>query len=156
MREDLRERRQQTYHMLYRLGVSYGNTVSRIAEEYDVAESTVKSDIANMSNWVRELDVSLHDGLLRVRKVRDQHQELEQLALEARQNGDLAEARRAREAIVKALETENRMAQRLGLTNEEPQRHEVEIGETLSEEDQEMLNDICGIEGDTVDLEEAR
>lgn len=153
MMDDLRSRRRETYELLYRHGVPYGETVSRIADQYGVAESTVKSDISNLSDWVGELDVSLHDGLLRVRKIRDQHQELEQVALEARRDEDFGAVIRARKAIVQAIETEDRMARRLGITDEAPVR--VEVTDNLDPKDEELLEEFCGLEGGAaVDLED--
>ena len=154
MRPDLRERRRETYRLLYRLGVPYSQAVTRLADQYDVTESAIENDIAKMSGWITKIDVPLADGLLRVRQVREQVQELEQVALQAKQDGDLTEARRAREAIVDAVETENRMAQRLGLTNEEPVQIEVAGG--LDPDDEELLDEFCGIDGDAVELGEMR
>lgn len=157
MRPDLRERRRETYRLLYRLGVNYGDAVSRLAEEYDVSESAIRKDIERMSGWITELDVPLTDGLLRVRQVHEQAQELETLALQAKQDGDLTEARRAREAIVKAIETENRMAQRLGFTNEEPVQ--VELASGLDPEDEDLLDEFTRsgeLDGDDVALDEWR
>ena len=152
MRPDLRERRRETYRLLYRLGVPYSDAVTRLAEQYDVTESAIENDIAKMSGWITDLDVPLADGLLRVRQVREQVQELEQLALQAQQNEDLTEARRAREAIVKAVKTEDKMARRLGLTEEAPVKVETISG--LDPADEELLDEWCGIDGDTVGLDE--
>lgn len=152
MRPDLRERRRETYRLLYRLGVPYSDAVSRLSKQYDVTESAIENDIAKMSGWITDLDVPFADGLLRVRQVREQAQELEQLALKAQEDGDLTEARRAREAIVSAIETEDRMARRLGLTDEAPLQ--VEIGGSLDPEDEELLDEWCNLEGDPVDLDE--
>jgi hypothetical protein len=152
MRPDLRERRRETYRLLYRLGVPYSDAVSRLAEQYDVTESAIENDIAKMSGWITDVDVSLQDGLLRVRQVREQAQELEQLALQAQQNEDLTEARRCREAIVKAVETENQMAQRLGLTEKAPAQ--VEVIDGLGPADEAIVEEWCRIEGEEVDLDE--
>ena len=46
----------------------------------------------------------------------------EQIALQAQQHEDLTEARRVREVIVNAVETEEQMARRLGLIEEAPGR----------------------------------
>jgi CheY-like chemotaxis protein len=154
VRDDLRERRRETYRMLYRLGIPYGEAVSRLAEQYDVSESAIENDVAKMSGWITDLDVPLTDGLLRLRQVREQARELEQLALQARQDEDLAEARRCREAIVKTVARENRMAQRLGVTTEAA--HTVEVVDGLDPEDEELLEEWCGLTGDTVDLEDVR
>ena len=152
MREDLRERREQTFHLIYRMGVSPSKAVARIADQHDCSESAVWTDLGRMGDWITsdELNVSFQDGILRVAKVRAQHQELEQLAVQAQQDGDPAEARRCREAIVSAVETEDQMARRLGLTDEAP--HQVEVD--LDPEDEELLDEWCGLGGDAVNLDE--
>lgn len=153
MREDLRNRREQTFNLIYRMGVSPSKAVARLADRYDCTESAVWTDLGRMGDWITsdELNVSFQDGVLRLAKVRGQHQDLEQLALEARENGDLSEARRCREAIVDAIETENDLAQSLGLTSEEPTQIEVE---GLDPADEELLDEFCfSEETDAVDLE---
>jgi hypothetical protein len=152
VRPDLRERRRETFRLMYRLGLPQRDVVARLADQYDVSEAAVQKDIQRMSGWITDLDVPLQDGVLRVRQIREQAQELEQAALEAKQDGDLAEARRCREAIVKAVETEDQMARRLGLTGEAP--HQVEVIGGLDEADEELLDEWCGLEGDAVDLDE--
>jgi hypothetical protein len=152
VRPDLRERRQETYRLIYRLGLPQRDAVSRLADQYDVTEAAVRKDIQRMSGWITDLDIPLADGLLRVRQIREQAQELEQLALQAKQDGDLAEARRCREAIVSAVETEDKMARRLGLTEEAPQK--VEVVDGLNPEDEELLDEWCGLAGDGVELED--
>jgi len=155
MREDLRERREQTFELIYRMGVSPSKAVARLADQYDCSESAVWTDLGRMGDWITsdKLNVSFQDGILRVAKVRAQHQELEQLAVQAQQDGDPAEARRCREAIVSAVETEDQMARRLGLTNEASKQ--IEVG-TLEPEDEELLEEWCRIEGKGVDLEDVR
>lgn len=158
MREDLRERREDAFHLIYRMGVSPSKAVARLAEQYGCSESAVWTDLGRMGEWITsdELNVSFQDGVLRLAKVRAQHQELEQLALQARESGDLAEARRCREAIVSAIETENDLAQSLGLTNEMPTQVEVS---GLDPKDEKLLDEWCrpaddaGLKGEPVDLD---
>jgi hypothetical protein len=76
----------------------------------------------------------------------------EQIALQAQQHEDLTEARRVREVIVNAVETEEQMARRLGLIEEAPVQ--VEVAGSLDAEDEELLDTWCGIEGEGVDLED--
>lgn len=152
MRPDLRERRRETFRLMYRLGLPQRDVVARLADQYDVSEAAVRKDIQRMSGWITEIDVPLQDGVLRVRQIREQVQELEQAALEAKQDGDLAEARRCRDAIVKAIKTEDQMARRLGLTDEAP--NQVEEIDGLDPEDEALLDEWCGLESDAVDLDE--
>lgn len=128
--------------------------MSRLSDEYDVSEAAIRKDIQRLPRWISDVSVGLQDGLLRVRQVRDQVQELEQLALEAHQEGDLSEARRCREAIVKSVRVENKLAQRLGITNEEP--IQIELAGDLDPKDERLLDEFTGIDGEGVDLEEMR
>ena len=42
MRDELRERRERTWELLVVMGVSYSQTVTRIADNFDCAAGTVK------------------------------------------------------------------------------------------------------------------
>lgn len=154
MRDDLRERRERTWELLVALGVSYGDAVARIAQEFDCAEGTIKSDISRMDRWIGKLDVSYYTGVSRLRELRRQRQKLEQLALEAAQNEDLAEQRKLRKTIADIVVKDVRISQKLGLTNEEPTQ--IELAGELSPEDEELLDAFTGAEEDLVDLEEMR
>jgi len=153
MRDELRERRERTWELLVVMGVSYSQTVSRIADNFDCAEGTVKSDISRMEDWVGDLDVSYYSGVSRLRELRQARQRLRQYEMQAQQDEDHSEAARINHKIKQNLETDLRISQRLGLTNEEP--HEIDVG-GLDPEDEELLDEFCGIEGETVDLEANR
>lgn len=154
----LNERRQETYNLLYRYGVDYTEGVQRLSDSYGVSKSAIRKDISRMGSWITEINVDLGDGLLRVSKVRDQHQDLEQVALEARRDGDLETVIRAQRAILKALEVEDRMAARLGLTPDDAEiaEEQTEIVGSLDPEDEEFLDEWCRIEGEGVDLEDVQ
>lgn len=154
MRDDLRERRERTWELLVVMGVSYSQTVSRVADQFDCAEGTVKSDISRMEDWIHELDVSYYSGVSRLRELRQARQRLRQYEMQAQQDEDHKEAARINHKIKSNLETDIRMSQRLGLTNEEPT--EIDVG-GLDPEDEELLNEFCGIESEeAIDLEDAR
>lgn len=137
MKAELRERREETYRMLYRHGVDHAEVVSRLSDRYGVSESAIRKDINRMSSWIRDIKPDLGEGVLRLAKIRDQHQELELLAIRARQEGDIDAERRAREAVVRTLEAQARMAERLELTGddeEEAWAEPIETGLSLTQE----------------------
>ena len=153
MKEELRERRERTWELLVVMGVSYSQTVSRIAEQYDCAESTVKTDISRMESWVGDLDVSYYSGVSRLRELRHARQRLRQYEMQAQQDEDQDLASRINDKIAKNLKADLRISQKLGLTNETPT--EVEVG-GLDPEDEELLDEWCGVEGESVELEDMR
>ncbi|UTF56010.1 hypothetical protein [Natronosalvus rutilus] len=152
MRDELRARREETWRLLVEMGIGYSDAVARIAENFDCNESTVKTDISRMETWIGELDVAYYSGVSRLRELRQQRQRLNQMALEARQQEDLTTEKSVRQEIRQNLESDMRMSQRLGLTNEEPQQFELAQG--LEPEDEELLDEFCGVEGEAVSLEE--
>jgi len=156
MREELRERRERTWELLVVMGVSYSNTVTRIAEQFDCAESTVKTDISRMESWVGDLDVSYYSGVSRLRELRQARQRLRQYEMQAQQDEDPDLASRINDKIAKNLKADLRISQKLGLTNETPTQVEVS---GLDPEDEELLDEWCGLEADDAavqDLEEMR
>lgn len=156
MRENLRKRRERTWELLVVMGVAYGQTVSRIADQFDCAESTVKTDISRMESWVGELDVSYYSGVSRLRELRQARQRLRQYEMQAQQDEDVNLASRINKKIADNLRTDLRISQKLGLTNEEATQ--VEVG-GLDPEDEELLDEFCGVGADDEtlqDLEEMR
>ena len=135
------------------MGVSYSQTVSRIADQYDCAKSTVKTDISRMESWVGDLDVSYYSGVSRLRELRQARQRLRQYEMQAQQDEDQDLASRINDKIAKNLKADLRISQKLGLTNETPTQ--VEVG-GLDPEDEELLDEWCGIEGESVELEDMR
>lgn len=152
MRDELRERRERTWELLVVMGVSYTDTVQRISQEFDVAEGTIKSDISRMENWVGELDVSYYSGVSRLREMRQARQRLRQYEMQAQSDEDYQLAAKINEKYWKNVRADLRVSQRLGLTNEEP--HEIEVADGLDPEDEDLLDEFCGVEGEAVDLEE--
>ena len=137
MNDELRERRRETYRMLYRHGVDHAEVVARLSEQYGVTRDAIRKDIKQMSDWLPKIQVGLEEGVLRLSKIRDQHQDLELVALQARQDGDLTAEIQARKAIVQTLEAEAEMAERLGLTGddeEETWAEPIETGLSLTQE----------------------
>lgn len=127
MDDELRQRRQETWDLLVVKGIDYGKVVSRIASKYDISESGVESDISRMDNWLPELDPhNLESGLSRIRELRQNRQRLQQMALEAQNEGNLDKELRIRRQIEESVETDVELAQSLGLTEKEAE--EVEVG----------------------------
>lgn len=154
MRDDLRQRRERTWELLVVMGIEYSQAVARIASEFDCSEGTVKSDISRMESWLPDLDVNYYSGVSRLRELRQQRQRLNQMAMQAQQDEDRDQELKVRKEIRQNITKDIRMSQRLGLANEEPT--EIEVAGGLDPEDEELLEEFCGIEGDTIDLEDAR
>lgn len=154
MRDDLRQRRERTWELLVVMGIEYSQAVTRIASEFDCSEGTVKSDISRMESWLSELDVNYYSGVSRLRELRQQRQRLNQMAMQAQQDEAREEELKVRKEIRRNIEKDIKMSQRLGLTNEEPT--EIELADGLDPEDEELLEEFCGVEGEPVDLEEVR
>lgn len=130
MKEELRERREETWNLLVVNGMDYSKVVERLSEKYGVAESTISTDINRMDDWLPKLDrVSQKSGHSRLKELRQNRQRLQQMALEARQDGDLEKELQIRRQIDKAIERDVSLAQSLGLTIEEPEKHEHSAGE---------------------------
>lgn len=130
MNSDLLERREKTFDLLIVKGFSYSKVVRKIADEYDVTESGVKSDISRMENWLPKLvedDATRKDGLVRLRELRGNRQRLQQMALEAQRDNDRIDELRIREQIEQSVELDIALTQSLGETEREPDRHELEV-----------------------------
>jgi hypothetical protein len=153
MNQELRERRERTWELLVVMGVQYSQVVQRVAEQYDCAESTVKTDISRMESWVGKLDVSYYSGVSRLRELRQARQRLRQYEMQAQQDEDQDLASRINDKIETNLKTDLRISQKLGLTSETPTQ--VEVG-GLDPEDEAVLEEWCRIEGEEVDLEDMR
>ena len=153
MNEELRRRRERTWELLVVMGVQYSDAVRRIADQFDCAESTVKTDISRMECWVGDLGVSYYSGVSRLRELRHARQRLRQYEMQAQQDEDQDLASRINDKIAKNLKADLRISQKLGLTNEEATQVEVS---GLDPKDEELLDEWCGIEGEGVDLEDMR
>lgn len=153
MKESLRERRERTWELLVVMGVSYSQTVTRIADNFDCAESTVKTDISRMETWVGDLDISYYTGVSRLRELRQARQRLRQYEMQAQQEEDPDLASRINDRLARNIKADIRISQKLGLANEEPTQLDVS---GLDPEDEELLDEWCNVEGEAVDLEEMR
>lgn len=130
MRKDLRKRREETWDLFAIKGLDYGDVVERLAEKYDVAEGTIESDIHRMDNWLPKLDeTSQRSGVSRMRELQKNRQRLQQMALEARRDGDLSQELEIRRQIDRSAERHINLSQSLGLTDEVPDeiKHSGEI-----------------------------
>jgi len=119
MQEDLRKRRDETFEMLVIKGYDYRRVVDTLAERYDVAPGTIKSDINRMDDWLpRLVHYDDDNGSGRLRELHKNRQRLHQLATEARQENDRHLELKIRRQIDSAVETEVELAQSLGQMNE--------------------------------------
>lgn len=149
MRRELRDRREQTWELLVLMGIPYGETVERIAAEYDVRETTVESDINRMEDWLPNLDVNYYSGISRLRELRQARQRQHQLSMEARREDDRELERKVLRDRVQNIETDVHLSQRLGLANEEPSS--IEFGNDVDEMEERLLENATG--GDVSDEE---
>lgn len=126
MKEELRKRRDETFEMLVVKGFDYSRVVSTLAARYDVAESTIRSDISRMDDWLPRLSFfDDDDGEGRLRELRMNRQRLHQMATEARKNDDLETELSIRRTIDTAVETEVSLAQSLGQMTETAEQVEI-------------------------------
>jgi len=133
MQEDLQKRRDETFEMLVVKGYDYRRVVDTLAERYDVAPGTVKSDINRMDDWLPRLAwFDDDDGAGRLRELRKNRQRMHQMATEARKSDDVELELKIRRNIGTAVETEVELAQSLGTMNREPDEHELDIPVTES------------------------
>jgi hypothetical protein len=126
MQEHLRKRRDETFEMLVVKGYDYARVVTTLADRYDVAESTIKSDINRMSDWLPHLSHYDDDnGQGKLRELQKNRQRLHQLATEARQDDERLEELKIRRRIDKSVSLEVDLAQSLGEMHEEPDKKEL-------------------------------
>jgi hypothetical protein len=119
MQEHLRKRRDETFEMLVVKGYDYSRVVSTLADRYDVAESTIKTDINRMSDWLPHLSHYDDDnGQGKLRELQKNRQRLHQLATEARQDDERLEELKIRRRIDKSVSLEVDLAQSLGQMHE--------------------------------------
>lgn len=167
MRQDLRERRLETWDLLVIKGIPYGDVVTRLADKYGTAESTIESDIGRMDNWFPKLDLTddeLVRAQMRLREHRQNRQEIQQLILRIRNNDNISDATKikreleARRQLDESVEREVQLAQSLGFLDRAPDQisvsgdvshdhdhahtHTAELGDDLSERQREHLDSI--------------
>jgi len=127
MQEELRKRRDETFEMLVVKGYDYRRVVNTLADRYDVAPGTIKSDINRMDDWLPRLAwYDDDDGQARLRELRKNRQRMHQMATEARQDDDTELELKIRRNIGKAVETEVELSQSLGQMNETADKVEVD------------------------------
>lgn len=88
MKPKLIERRERTFELLIVEGRQYGDVVATIAREYDISKSGVRTDINRMDDWLPELvteDHAREDGLVRLKELRTNRQEMRRLYREMKQ-----------------------------------------------------------------------
>jgi hypothetical protein len=124
MQEQLRRRRNETFERLVIDGEQYLEVVETIADEYDVAESTIKTDIANMDSWLSEL-VKFDDdrGEAKLLELKRNRQQMYENADEV---DDPMKEANIRQKINKAILTEVEVAQSVGQMQSEPDKVEHE------------------------------
>lgn len=150
MRDDLRQRREDTWEMLVVQGFSYTRVVNRLAEKYNVSEGAIKSDIHRIDDWLPDLnEVSQKSGVSRLRELRQNRQRLQQMALEAREAGNTDEELAIRRQIDKAVQTDVELSQSLGLTDREPDQVEhsgavTQLTHELTDDQAAQLDEITG------------
>lgn len=119
MREELQKRRSETFEMLVVKGYDYQRVVTTLADRYDIAPSTIKTDINRMDDWLPRLAwYDDDDGAGRLRELQQNRQRMHQMATEARNDGDVNLELKIRRQIDSAVETEVELAQSLGAMNE--------------------------------------
>lgn len=125
MNEDLRKRRDETFEMLVVKGYDYSRVVTTLADRYGVAESTLRSDINAIGEWLPKLSILDGAGPGRLRELQKNRQRMHQMATEARSAEDPHLELKIRRSIDSAVETEVELAQSLGEMDEEPDEIEV-------------------------------
>lgn len=126
MRKELRKRRRETWEMLVVKGYDYRQVVNTLADRYNVAPGTIESDIHRLPDWIGKLALFDDDkGQSRMMELWHNRQRLHQMATEARQEDDTALELKIRRRIDKAIETDIELSQSLGMTYEEPDKHEL-------------------------------
>lgn len=152
MRDDLIERREETWDLLQVKGFSTSEVARKLAQKYGVKEATIRKDISRMDNWLDKLDDhTSKTAASRMREFRQNRQRMHQMAMEARQNGDLDTELKIRRAIDSNVEIDVELSQSLGLTTREPDRAEVAV-ETreLDPESEAQFDDLIDRANDAV------
>lgn len=155
MDPEIRERRLDTWDMLVVKGLDFSKVVSRLAEQYDTTENAIKTDISRMDNWLPKLDIaSQKSGVSRLRELRQNRQRLQMMAMEAHQQGDLEKELKIRRRIDKAVETDVKLSQSLGLAEKEPEQVEVGWKEYITSEASGSPDEAVEVEVEAVDEDE--
>lgn len=128
MRDDLVERRERTWDLHVIKGFSTSEVSRKLASQYGVKEATIRKDISKMDEWLGKLDDhTSKTAASRMRELRQNRQRMHQMAMEARSDDDLKEELRIRRAIDSNIDRDVNIAQSLGVTHKEPDRHEHDV-----------------------------
>lgn len=150
MRDSLRERREETFELLIVMGVGFNETVARIADQFDCAEGTVKSDINRMSEWLPKLDPDgAGSSYTRLREVRQARQRQRRYEMMAQRDDDYQAASRIADRLIKNIRLEVELSERFGLVDDEPA--DLELAQDLDPEDDALLDEWAGV-GEPLEL----
>lgn len=150
MNQELVERRERTFELLIVEGRQYTRVVETIAREYDITKSGVKTDINRMDNWLPKIveeDHARKDGLVRLKELRKNRQEMRRLYEELKEEVKRDPERDPRvlidilEKIDGNLDLDMALSQSLGHTDREPGQLEVEHSLEVSSEVVEVTPD---------------
>jgi len=135
MKPDLVDRRERTFELLIVEGRKYTDVVETIAREYDITESGVRTDIDRMDSWLPKIveeDHAREDGLVRLKEIRKNRQEMRRLYGEMKQQIERDPDADPRvlidilERIDDNLDLDIGLSQSLGHAEREPGQLEVE------------------------------
>ena len=104
MDSELRDRRRATWRYLQINGVSEQEAASRVADEYDVDESTVSEDIRDMEVWLPEISRSEHEAQISlIYELEETRQRLYEMAEEAEEANETATELRIQRTIINSI-----------------------------------------------------
>lgn len=135
MKPDLVDRRERTFELLIVEGRQYTDVVETIAREYDITESGVRTDIERMDSWLPKIveeDHAREDGLVRLKELRKNRQEMRRLYGDMKQRIERDPEADPRvlidilERIDDNLDLDIALSQSLGHAEREPGQLEVE------------------------------
>lgn len=152
MDDELRERREETWRLYVEMGVSFTETAARIADQFDEKQTTIKTDISRMSDWLPKLDEGdLFNSHSRLREIRSARQRQRQYEMMAQREEDYEAASRIATRITKNVRVEREMCEALGIISEEPT--DFELAQDLDPEDEALLDEWAGV-GEPLELED--
>lgn len=129
MRQDLIDRREDTFDLLIVKGLSYGRTVDLIMEKHGCKKTTIETDIGRMNEWlprlIDETDHTMRNGLVRLKEIRKNRQELNRLAQMARSDKEYMKEASIRSRINDSLQLDLTLSQTLGLAERAPDKVDV-------------------------------
>ena len=157
MNQELVERRERTFELLIVEGRKYSDVVATIARENDITESGVKTDINRMDDWLPKIveeDHAQKDGLVRLKELRKNRQEMRRLYEELKNEVKRDPERDPRvlinilEKIDDNIDLDIALSQSLGHAEREPGQLEVEHSLEVTSEVVEVTPDDVQKDGD--------